>query len=301
MVRGSEDLTGIDFAAAIKHVRKGEVVKPQLATFLHEAHFPDNYAVAFVKGDNNRPPDGWFWPSTHPLWSEKALYTWVTDPGAVPREERAYMNTLSLTMGSAVHGFIETCLEAMGLRPRDLNTCQMCPPREDGTVCREAGFMDSNAGSRGHMDGVLDLTGLVSFSRDLEETSGFEFKTLSSGRRLTQLENLGVSFYRETWPEYYAQNQEYLRLSGLRSMVVLFMLMGYPWTMVELHVPFDPVYSRAQEQKYLRVREAVAAETAPECCHSRGCVIKDLCGLAKARPKATQVLIQKGGNIGFHR
>lgn len=299
-------LAGIDFSQGIREVRKGEVVKPQLRNFLFEAKFPDHFSVNFTKGDSNRPPDGWFWPSTHPTWPEKMLHLYLTNPQALPYEPKEYMNVLSLTMGTAVHGFIETCLEIIGLRPKALNTCQMCPPREDGSTCSEAGFADHETKSRGHMDGILDLTGLTAYSKGLDETSGFELKTMSNARRLGRLEDDGLDFYRDNLPIYYAQNQEYMRLSGLTSLVLLVMQMGYPWRMVELHVPFDPVYAEAQRAKYMRVRDAVASQSAVDCCYASGCALKPLCQAERGQSKPAvrrgqRVLLGKDGTSGFHR
>lgn len=291
-----DDLVGIDFSESLRDVSKGDVVKPQLKTFLFEAKFQDEFSVRFKKGDSNRPPDGWFWPSTHPVWPERMLYTYLTEPETLPREERRYMNTLSLTMGTAVHGFIETCLEQIGLRPKTLNTCTMCSHGE----CSESGVFDAETKSRGHMDGVLDLSRLLRGNKILHEISAFEFKTLSTPQAIQRLEAEGVDYYRKKWPEYYAQNQEYLRLSGLPSIVVLFMRMGYPWTMVELHIAADPIYQRDQRDKYLRVREAAEATVAPDCCHSSGCALKDLCSVEQGKA-GRQVLMERGGRIGIRR
>lgn len=299
----SKELTGIDFSESLREVGKGEIVKPQLRTFLFEAKFANDFTVHFKKGDSNRDPDGWFWPSTHPLWSERALHLYLTNPAALPYEEKRYMNVLSLTMGSAVHGFVETCMEEIGLRPKELNTCTMCAQGPDGKVrCTEAGVRDENTGSRGHMDGILDLTGLIKKpNKILEPISGFEFKTSSKAQALRRLQDEGLDYYRDTWPEYYAQNQEYMRLSRLPSMVVLFMQMGFPWTMVELHVAADSVYQMRQRDKYLRVRESATTGFAPECCDRSGCALKDYCNAERGLTKGRQRLIGKGGQIGFHR
>jgi hypothetical protein len=67
---------------------------------------------------------------------------------------------------------------------------------------------------------------------------------------------------------YWCQMQEYMALSGLRKMIMLFIGMGFPWVMKEVHVDYDPAYIVALEAKYRMVREAVAAGSPPEpCCH----------------------------------
>lgn len=255
-----------DFSDLMKDRAEGQVVVPMLKTYLHNAEFPDDFAVHFRKGDQNRPADGWFWPSTHPTLCPGYLYTYLTDPDSLPVEDKEFMNVLALTMGSAVHGFIEMCLRNLGLRTPELNACTMCPPEKN---CSEPGFKDDKTGSRGHTDGVLDISSLKPPSH-IPDITAFELKTMNS-RGIRFLENMDLDRWREKHPVYYAQNQEYMRLSGLRFTIVVVMELGWPWTMREIHVPYDDAAANITRDKYLAVRQAAKDKTPLECCGKSTC------------------------------
>ena len=307
-------LHGLDFGATMRDVTKGLLVKPVLHNYLYDAAFPD-FDVKFRNHAMEREPDGWFHPSTHPLWSAGALYRYLTAPPAeFPVEHKQYMNTLSITVGTAFHGFFEVCLEDAGIRPRHLNRCEVCPrecpapkgrgkvkvcgcPFDDGPLsplglhqvgCTEPGVVDFETGSRGHMDGVLDLSSLSTPSEAYDQPV-FEFKT-SSARSI--FDDLDLEAYREKYPTYYAQNQEYMRITGRRMAIVLFMTMGFPWEMREIHVPFNPAFAADVRHKYLTVRQAVADQTPVACCNLKGCPAWDLCRVEKAREAVANALPQ---------
>lgn len=297
-------LHGLDFGSTLRDVSKGLLVKPVLHNYLYDAEFPD-FDVKFRNHKMEREPDGWFHPSTHPLWKPGALLRYLTKPKEMPVEKKEYMGTLSVTIGTAMHGFVEMCLEDAGIRPRALNMCTVCPracpspkgrsknktcgchldeglllPNGDHVVgCREPGAIDPEAGSRGHMDGVLDLSAMSTPSQ-AHDQPGFEFKT-SSARK--QIADLDLASYREKHPIYYAQNQEYMRMRGLRMMIVLFMYMGYPWEQTEIHVPYDPAFAMGIRDKYLRVRQAAADQVDLACCRLKGCPAYGLCRVEQAR------------------
>lgn len=249
---------------------KGLILTPMLRTFLANADFPEEFTVRFKKGDQRRDPDGWFWPSTHPTLPLRLLWLYLNDPKSLPEEYRQYMNTLALTMGTALHGFNEMCLEQMGLRPKHLNVCKVCPPEKG---CTEPGFVDEKTGSRGHMDGNLDISSLKPLPPEVPEIVGYEYKT-ASDRVIRRLEDLDLDLYRRLHPGYYGQNQEYMRLSGLKMVLVVFQQLGWPWTFKEIHVPYDPDYARTVETKYLTAR---AVTELPDCCGSKACALANWC------------------------
>jgi len=257
-------------ADLMKDRAKGLVLAPMLRTFLANADFPEEFAVKFKKGDQRRDPDGWFWPSTHPTMPLRMLWLYLNEPEALPEEHRQFMNTYALTMGTALHGFNEMLLEQMGLRPKELNTCRSCPPEKG---CTEPGFADEETGSRGHMDGNLDISSLKPLPPGMPDIVGYEYKTASE-RVINSLVDLDLALYRKKKPEYYAQNQEYMRLSGLPMVIVLFQQLGWPWTMREIHVPYDHAYAETVRGKYLEARQATEM---PECCGRKTCEIAEWC------------------------
>lgn len=260
-----DPLLGIDFRTALREVREGQLVKPVLRNFLDDTatlRWPGMPERDF--GD--RPPDGWFHPSTHPLWADRALYEYLVHPLDQPKRSRTYQNVLSLVVGTAIHAFLQDVLERAGVLPAELQRCTLCPPE---VGCREPGVQDVEAGERGHLDGLLALPGSYPGADVLE------IKTTNE-RRLTKIEDLDTDAFRATWPEYWAQQQSYLRMSGRRRSIVLMMSLGYPWHMREFHIPFDRGHCNGLRQRYLDVRQAVADQRPPRC----GCVSAERQGCA---------------------
>lgn len=271
-----DDLAGLDFRHMVRDVSAGLVVKPILHNYLFDASFPE-FSLLFPKQKMARAPDGWFHPSTHPTWTDRQLYYYLTQPELMLVEKLEYMSTLSVTVGTAMHGFIEMCLTDAGIRPLALQACTMCPPDRN---CKEAGVMDEESRSRGHMDGVLDLAHL--HHQFDEDQPVVEFKTTNS-MKLRKFKDNDVEAYRKAWPEYYAQIQEYLRLSGKRMAVVLFMSMGYPWEMKEFHIPFDRAFANAVREKYLSVIDLAEKTKQPSytrCCGKpKSCPARAVCSV----------------------
>lgn len=265
----SDALHGLDFSHTLRDITDGTIIKPLLRNYLYDAEFPE-FDLHFAK-EGRRKPDGWFHPSTHPLMSERELWLYLARPDMFPVERLEFMSTLNITFGTILHEFVEMCLKDMGLRPEELNRCTTCPP---GNRCTEPGALDEVTGSRGHMDGKLDLAHLSVPSAAMERP-GLEFKSRS--RTLT-FKDLDLEAFKKQFPVYYAQVQEYMRISGLRAFIVFFIEWGTPWGMTEIHIPYDRPAANQIEEKYLKVREAVAADVSPVCCKAQG---QAGCGLAK--------------------
>lgn len=269
------------FHGLMKEVQQGTVLKPLLHSYLYEAVWPEDFAITFKKGSSRRDPDGWFHPSEHPLWPHRMLWFYLTQPDKLLPEEFAYMNTLSVTFGSAAHGFIETCLKHLGV----LLTAEELAAEgfEVNLKNGEPVARDRAVGSTGHMDGVLRLHLPAAPDRKLHL---FEFKT-SNERKLSRIEDLDLQAFIETWPGYYAQAQEYLRMTGYAYVIVLFMALGYPWEMREFHVPANPQFQNDTAGKYLFVREAAASGIMPDpCCsprskESKACPARMVCPVGK--------------------
>lgn len=280
-------LAGLDFRSAIRDAQKGLLVKPIIHNYLFDAKFPD-FAIHFKNHQMEREPDSWFHPSTHPLWTPRQLYFYLTQPHLLVAEKKNYMGTLSVTIGTAMHGFVEVCMEDAGIRPKDLNRCTVCPPEKN---CPEPGVLDEEAGSRGHMDGLLDLSAL-SVPSEVYEQPIFEFKT-TNDMKLSKIDDLDLETYRTKWPVYYAQNQEYMRMNGRRMTIVFFMAMGYPWQMKEFHVPYDQAFAQSVRNKYLDVRQAAADQQAPTACCGKvtTCVSGRICQTATATPTSPRMAL----------
>ena len=243
------------------------VLKPVVESYLIEAKFPAIFTVTFKKAGIARKPDGWFHPSTHPTWTARMLYYYLTAPDDMEQESLSYESRMAVTMGTAVHGFVEMCVRDAGVMLPLEGTCPACqkPHGIESDQCDEFGAIDRETGSRGHMDGNvrLDLDG-VHWKAGI---GGFEFKSTSpnAARKIVGHDN-EIDVFREGYPEYYAQVQEYMRISGLTQFVVLWAILGYPWKLVEFQVPYDLAFATRLAAKYATVLDHVQMGTPPDPC-----------------------------------
>lgn len=233
------------FKTLIKSVRSQNVIIPQIQASLHDASFP-GFTVpipAFTK----RIPDGRFHPSTHPTWSEDKLLAYLKgEDGLEALELHAVM---AVTQGTFWHAFIQN----LGIADGWLRVMDPYAPNVHDKA--EYWVEDEELGTSGHMDGILNSDFL-----DIPEDQGFEMKTMI-GNRLRECpdgppESPGkVAWIKDGHEVYYAQAQEYLRMSGYSHQRFFFLTLEYPYPMVEVVVPFDIGYSQQIVEKYRRVRQ----------------------------------------------
>src|SRR5258707_555156 len=80
-------------------------------------------------------------------------------------------------------------------------------------------------------------------------------------------DDLDLEGFKKKKPGYWAQQQDYMRMSGLPMTVLIFMQTGYPYDVREFHIPADPKFQEETAQKYALALEC--AETVyqpPPCC-----------------------------------
>jgi hypothetical protein len=248
----------------------GAVVAPLLRLYLTDGRFPKGRKVEIPGGDPSRKPDGWFHPSSHPTMPARKLYHYLAEPDRWEPEPFEAEMRMSVTIGSLMHGVVRMALEDIGLWQAPVGLCPACnrPYGPGAGECDEPGVCDPVLGRRGHMDGVL-LTPQLGMT-------GYDLKTINHFA-VQKLPDMDVEFLKVKYPYYYGQFQDYMAMSGLRTIIVVFAGMGFPWTFKEVHVPYDEQYVVALEAKYRAVRQAVAEGTPPApCCEfgskqSRAC------------------------------
>jgi len=161
------------FRTIMKDAEAGLVLKPLLHAYLYDARFPETFTVEFRRKDRVRTPDGWFHPSSHPMWPERLLYLYLTEPDKIEAEAMEYMGSMSVTIGTAMHSFIQMCLRDQGvLLTVEQMDAEGIPHDDEGEPYLE----DPLCGSRGHTDGILNLH-LPKFP--LLTRQVFEFKCLA--------------------------------------------------------------------------------------------------------------------------
>lgn len=268
-------MQSLDFGTTLAESQKGLLVKPLLRNFLYDGNKP-HVSVEFKPHPLDLVAgDGWFHPSTHPLLDQKQLYDYLVCPEDLAEPRVEYMGTLSMMIGTALHGFLQACMVEIGLLQPKYQRCEVCPAK---AKCREPGVMDERTGARGHMDGRLTLPTYEPGSVILE------LKTTGEGgeRKMLQLaDDLDNEAFKAKFLPYWAQAQEYMRISGYRLVVLFMMGLGYPWPMREFHIHYDPHFAGEIQEKYLQVRQAVADQQPPHChCTSiekSKCLSRNLC------------------------
>ena len=242
-----------NFRRTISGASSGEVVVPLLRSALYDPSFK-SFTVE-VEGWSARPPDGWFWPSTHPMWPERLLYEYVMDPSRLIAEPFDPTGTLAVTAGSFFHSFTQIVLVRENVLVKQPVVCGCGHKHRERA---EVYLVDEEAGERGHTDGVT-------FDGD-----GFEYKTMNPAK-MYGIPKGGpedpevLAWFIEKCPGYYLQAHSYLRMSGRRRMIVVIMELTYPFTMREIHIRYDPRVGQDLREKYLRVRQAVADGRPPRC------------------------------------
>jgi hypothetical protein len=262
------------FRSVISDLSKGLVLKPLVQSYLFDAQFPGiDLHIGADEHSLAHGPDGWFHPSTHPLWPARQLWFYQRHPEAIITEPKEYMGTLSITFGKLTHKFMQLCLSDLGVLVR--------PTMEEILADAEPGVEDALHRSRGHFDGELSLT-VPGYPEDKLQL--FEFKTRSPKARV--IDDLDLDAFMAKYPDYYAQVQEYMRMSGLRLAIVLFFSMGFPWEMTEIHVPYSRAFAEGVREKYANVLQLVVEdEMPPPCCgprskESRACPARTVCPVA---------------------
>lgn len=263
------------FSSVTRMVDDGCFVKPRLHAYLYGSEFPDRYSVEFRGEDAVRKPDGLFHPSTHPLWPARRLFYYLTEPDKIVPEPLGYMGTLSVTVGKAMHSFISVCLQDMGLA---LTPERLLAEGWELTDDGEAKIHDPVTGAAGSMDEILDVS---DWDRFVGDRCHFEYKTTS--KAIDRVDDLDLEWFMEKHPGYYAQAQEYLRVSGLSGTILLMMKMGYPWDLREFHIPYNPQFAEDVAEKYLTVRRDAGLKVPPPpCCtpgspESKTCEARTVC------------------------
>jgi hypothetical protein len=254
---------GRQFRQLLAGIRDKEVLIPRLRAYWFNPKLP--FITIPVRDFEQRLPDGWFHPSEHPTWPERMLYFYLAFPNKMVPEPADMNKVLAVTQGVFWHFFTQSCLEDMGL-------LRVVNPKGHTSWQRvECYVEDRSLLSRGSMDGVVNSDNIPVLRAD----EGFEYKTMAVAKmsgcpRGAPDDQDRLTWWRTKNPEYYAQTQEYLRMSGLSFMRVLILGLQSPFPMIELQVPYS--YSEASKtaEKYARVIQALADRNIPDpCCTPR--------------------------------
>jgi hypothetical protein len=248
------------FRTVARYASDGCLLKPLLTQFFTS---PDAFRMTIRTAKPlDRAPDDWFHASTHPGLSEAELVTYLRGETPSRPDDFGYVGRMSVMFGTIMHEVTRQALGKLKLMvPVDRGWCAACGLKQP-TTCREHGLCQKLTRSRGHMDGILDFSGTLRNLRAFrdvvtgefvvevpQDIYGFDLKTIKP-MILSKAPDMDLEFFRGKWPHYWWQMQEYMRLSGLRSFIVLFIALGNPWDVREYHIPFDSTAAFEIESKY---------------------------------------------------
>ena len=265
-----------EFRQVLAGVRDKEILIPRLRAYWFNPKLP--FVSIPTRSFDQRLPDGWFHPSEHPTWPERMLYYYLAFPNKMVPEPAEMNKVLAVTQGIFWHYFTQSCLEDMAL-------LRVVNPRGRNAWDRVEKYVeDKRLFSRGSMDGVVNSDNISTLPSD----EGFEFKTMSVAKmsgcpRGAPDDQDRLLWWKNKNPEYYAQNQEYLRMSGLHFMRVLILGLQSPFPMIELQVPYSYGEAMKVADKYGRVIQALADRNIPDpCCAPRSqqaieCPARNVC------------------------
>lgn len=238
---GSKQKMSGPFQRLMVEHKEGLIVKPLLSAYLIGQQQPE-FTVTFAKR-KERKPDHWFHPSTHPLWTERQLYYYYTEGENLVSDPFTEVGMMSITIGTVLHSFLQAIMVDLGIM-------------EPESV--EAVVEDEDTRARGAVDGFITMDG-VDAVWDLKTTNP---------HALAGLSDLDLDQFTAKYPRYYAQQQEYMRLSGKRLAVVTMITTASPWRQCEFHIPYNPEWCGDIADKYRRVLKCVDEGQPPaeECC-----------------------------------
>ncbi len=243
-------------------------ITPLIQAYFHDRKLP--MTVEFKpRHALDYGPDGWFHPSTHPLMGQRKLWLYLNEPDRWVKEVMAFSSVFSVAFGSTAHRLIQNGLFDMGVS---------IAPEIDGP---EPMYEHSETRARGELDGILKLDPPLAVP-ERPTLVGLDIKTRTA--KANDPDTLDNLAWIRKFPTYYAQVQEYMRITGLRAYVVVFMYWGYPWEFKEWHIVYDPEFAQRISEKYLAV---IQADEMPFPCCDKGSSESKLCEARKVCPNGT--------------
>lgn len=224
-----------------------DMVIPLLEDAITSGKWPDSYTVTIDsapyyglkdedgEGGKGGSGDGYFHPSSTPFWGERRLFL-AFHPKyqhEAVRERRSVTSEMTLSMGSAIHGVVQTQLRMAGiLRPEN----------------EEYEYIIEEHNCRGRIDGILDLP---------SGSTVWELKTMNS----YSFRNL-----EEIKPEWDVQISMGMFATGHDFGVLHVVESGWPYAMREFKVPRNDELLSKTFDKYDRVMDALEEDSMPAPC-----------------------------------
>lgn len=220
-----------------KSLAERDLLIPYFRNSLLSQEWPDSYTIEIDSSPYYGKGDGYFHPSTHGLMHARQLYYHFHPDhrdNMVPRE-RTITDEMTLAMGSALHGVIQTQFEMAGLIR--------------GSTDVEVEYVIEQHHVRGRVDFIVHHPDGNVYPVELKTQNSRAF-----------------SFQKEIKPIWDAQLSMGLYGTGHPVGILLVLESGYPYGMREYRVPRNDVLLSEIFEKFDYVRECIALNTPPQYC-----------------------------------
>lgn len=245
------------YSSIFKRLASKEKITPYLESGLLADNWPDKYTIEIDSSPYYGLGDGKFHPSTHPLLGERLLW-YMFHPeyrDKLIQEKRSVMGEMTLAMGSAIHGIMQTQLVMMGLcKEEDI----------------EVEYRNDQYNVRGRLDFKVNHPDGNIYPVELKTMNSYSFAKLKQG-------------------EFKFEHDIQMSLEedclGFSEGILLIAESGWPYTLKEFHHTRNDELLSKTYQKFDRVTTAISLDSPPKHCCSYGsaemqsCPARYLCWL----------------------
>jgi hypothetical protein len=248
-------MTSPGWGSLLKRLADNELILPLFENQMLSERWPEKYQITIDSGPYYGHGDGYFHPSSHPLLGARLLY-YMFHPDTrdhIVKERRNMQSLTTLSMGSALHGIVQTQMEMTGLvKPENI----------------EVEYVNTEHHIRGRIDFIVDHPNGSTLPVEMKTINSFSFKKQT-----------------EIKPSWDAQLSIALDGIGIDRGVLLMVEAGWPYQMREFLVHRNDVLLEEIYTKFALVREAIKNNNPPQYCCSfdsdqmKKCPARFLCWL----------------------
>lgn len=230
-------MTNPNWGSLLNRLANNELILPAFENQMLADTWPDSYNIHIDSSPYYGKGDGMFHPSSHPLLGARQLY-YMFHPDYrdhIVAERRNLQSYLTLSMGSALHGIIQTQMQMTGLvKPENIEVEYTIPEHR----------------VRGRIDFIVDHPN--------GSTLPVEMKTINS---------YGFKSQKTIKPAWDAQLSLALDYLNLDTGILLMVEAGWPYQMREFQVPRNVALLEEIYAKFAFVRECIERNSPPpHCC-----------------------------------
>jgi hypothetical protein len=249
------------FESLLKALGQRDLITPYFEAGMLADNWPPYYDIRIDSRPYYGAGDGYFHPSTHPMMGERQLY-YIFHPDYADElafERNSVQRQMTLAMGSALHGVIQTQMEM----------CKLVT-RED----IEVEYINRAHHVRGRIDWVTNHPSVGRLPVEFKTRTHFKWARQEAPE-----------------PSWVAQLNLGLDSQDCDLGVLLMAESGFPYRLREFHIKRDRQLLDGIYEKFDRVREAIRNNEPPRHCCGPGdkktidaCPARFCCWLADEAP-----------------